>query len=476
MVDRAERESQSPLSEVQLSDRFPSAEEIRQREVERVIESVVRTRSVILPLVVVLLLPLVLLEPSPERIFALGLMTALAVSVTTFDRLRLRGGGRPSASQIPFDLLIGAVAQTVVIFTTGMIESPFIVAFVVLALLTGVALGRSRGSLLVMAGVTLALWAIALAETRADYFARWPGFFPPEGAVAGDTARVITKAAITNAILIVAHFVGLRVHKTIVKMIDEALHVRQQLVGALRDRNRELVGIAGGIAHELKNPLASIQGLVQLLQRSDENKERRFEVLNREVARMKDVLEAFLNFSRPLGELTIGEVHLEELFAELATLHEGLLSAHGITLDTELEWRGTLSCDRRKISQALTNLLQNAIEALPPGGRIVCISRIDGETIALGVKDDGPGLEPAMRDKAGQVVGSTTKKGGSGIGLAVSRAIAEQHGGRLVLAHPSTGGLEARIELPAPVIAPAATGPAPAPPGPPERRGWSSTR
>jgi signal transduction histidine kinase len=259
---------------------------------------------------------------------------------------------------------------------------------------------------------------------------------------------VLTKAAVLNVAIVVSALVGTGLHKSIQRMLDQAIIAREQALEALADRNHELSYLSSAIAHELKNPLASIQGLVQLLDRPTAPEERqgaRLEVLRKEVARMRDTLDEFLNFSRPLGDLTLEDVDIAALVAELDLLHEGLARARQLTVVPPAAGL-TLRCDRRKIKQALVNLLQNAFEATPAGGQITWVARRDARHVELGVRDTGPGLPPELLERG--AVGSTTKPGGSGIGLAVARTIAAQHGGQLVAENLPGGGCQVLLRLP----------------------------
>jgi signal transduction histidine kinase len=259
---------------------------------------------------------------------------------------------------------------------------------------------------------------------------------------------VVAKVAVINAILLGAFIVGTLMHRTINRMLDSAIGARENALDMLTTRNRELLELSSAIAHELKNPLASIQGLVQLLARGGANSQERIAVLEREVARMRDTLDELLNFSRPLGDLSKKPVPLSPLIEELTRIHEGLTHAKGITVVLPAKNPGTIVADPRKLGQALVNLFQNAIEAVATGGRIQWIAVERSGWLELGVEDDGPGIDPALKHRIGRQSGDTTKPAGSGIGLAVARAIAEQHGGTLSIEDREGGGVVALLRIP----------------------------
>lgn len=425
--------------------KLPGAEEIRRGEVERIIGSLIWVRPRLLPAMFALILAFVLLAPSRERFLGFGLILAFGLVVMAIDRRRNRGGYRPE--HVPWDIGIAAFLQTLVIATTGLVDSPFLVVWIVLALLAALALGPSRFFFGLVASMSAGMWLMAFIELQ--------GGITSVQLLAGpdrvELIRVVTRALVANGVLLAASFIGTRLHRAIRRMLDSAIDTRQELLRTLAERNQELIGLSSAIAHELKNPLASIQGLVQLVERGEGNREKRFEVLHRELGRMKDSLEEFLNFSRPVGDLTRERLDAVELSVSLNARHEGIAARRSVRLVPLA--RGPAACtieaDRRKLDQALGNLLLNAIEASPEGGEVEWVlERSEGE-LQVGLQDRGPGLAPEVRARLGRI-GVTTKPEGSGIGLTVARVIAEQHGGRLILEDRAGGGLSARLALPAP--------------------------
>jgi signal transduction histidine kinase len=162
---------------------------------------------------------------------------------------------------------------------------------------------------------------------------------------------------------------------------------------------------------------------------------------------MQTVLEEFLNFSRPLVPLALGDVDAAALCREVAALHEGMARERGV----ELAVRGgevPVRCDPRKAKQVLINLVQNALDASPPGGAV----EIEAERVGQGgarvrVLDRGRGVAPALA-AAVFSPGVTTKADGSGLGLTIARALAQQHGGDVALARRPGGGTVAELVLP----------------------------
>jgi signal transduction histidine kinase len=170
-------------------------------------------------------------------------------------------------------------------------------------------------------------------------------------------------------------------------------------------------------------------------------------VLRREVDRMQGILEEFLNFSRPLVPLNLRTIDLSRITNEVAGMHEGLCDMRNLRVELVTHAAVEVAGDPRKIRQILVNLLQNAIEACEPGARLWLRVAISDERAEVVIEDEGKGLDPAV---AGRVfeAGVTNKREGSGLGLAVARGLARQHGGDIALAERSPRGCTATLTLP----------------------------
>ncbi|MBI2372522.1 MAG: HAMP domain-containing histidine kinase [Deltaproteobacteria bacterium] len=421
------------------------AEEIRKRELLRIVQPFVRLRSVVLSAVLASVgLTIVLAAgATPPRMFAFGVALGLALAITLVDRPRIKRAG--ALTNPAFEIAIGVAAQTVIISITGLADSPFLAILAIVSVINGLAMGRTPGGFRVLGFASFALWVVVGLSLLAD--PAWPAFFEPVPASGFAFDACLLRGCVTQLMILASFAIGSVIRVAMIRMIDEALRAREQLVMALGERNQELLRMSGAIAHELKNPLASIQGLVQLLERGDENRAKRFAVLRREVGRMRGTVDGFLSFSRPLDSVTVEELDVAAVFDELTLIHEGLLAERKISVERELSATRLIRADGRKVRQALTNLLQNAIEATPAGGTISWIAQNRGDGVAIGVKDSGPGIADEIKERVGRV-GVTTKKDGSGIGLVVAKSIAEQHGGRLVLESSRERGLLALLELP----------------------------
>ena len=399
----------------------------------------------------------------PWRLALLALALAIAASVAWTYR-----GAEADPRRLPGPR--GAVAfaatvftvQTLVILATGGLLSPLPIIYVPTSLFVAVALGRRRAWLTVVALPLSTLAALAVAEIAAPERSLALPLFALSAGDGSRAASVGFFAGLVALAVLIGGALGDAMRVRLDRAWESASASQRALADHLRDRNAELVGLAGAIAHELKNPLAAISGLSVLLAKRaapGSREAEQLDVLVGEARRMARVLEEFLNFSRPVHPLTLGDTPLAPLVRDVAAAHEGLAERAGVRVALDLA-DVSARCDPRKLRQVLQNLLQNALEASPPGATVTVTLAPDGADLRLGVRDAGPGLSPLVGDPFRP--GATTKGGGSGLGLTVARAIAEQHGGALALTDAPGGGALAALTLPRGGPPDAAPPPAPA--------------
>lgn len=388
-----------------------------------------------------------------------GLLFASAAAVGIVGARDLRALRGRSFSVPLYAWVVGSVLafHTILIVATGGMDSPFLILYVPVAAISGFTLARPRRFLAaVLVPVTLT-WGFAAGELGRWWPPLTPGFLG--GPVPGGRAVVfvVTDAVVLSLVMLLGGLIGLSFRRAVERAAREAALARQEAVQGARERNRELVALSGAIAHELKNPLASIQGLAGLLAGRFPEGSREAQqtgVLLAEARRMGAVLEEFLNFSRPIHDLALRSIDPGAVASQAAALHEGVAADRGVTLETRVATRTALRADARKVKQVLANLLQNALDASPAGGRVVLVVRPGpGGGVVFLVDDEGPGLAADVRGRL-FTPGATTKAAGSGLGLVVARSIAEQHGGALTLEERPEGGVRATLTLPeAPTVA-----------------------
>ena len=435
---------------IDSTPQVPTPETIRQQELAKFVLRAMRARVIFVPIIAALATVLVLLDPTPWKLAVLAVCGIVWGSIVAMDLARVRQGRPYPYKFYPTEIIVAGLMQAGMILITGGMESPLVIIWIPLGMLAGVGLGNTLGRAWVLVAISAMIWLLALSGLLGWAPRTLPSFLQLDNGFHDNTVYILTKAAVLNMVIVVASQVGASLHGVFNRMLDQATCARQQTLELMAERNRELVHLSSTIAHELKNPLASIAGLVQLLAlgrgRADRQEER-FQMLGKEVDRMRCRLNELLNFSRPLGELNLRPIRPLDLMRELTALHEGMATERGVSLAPPAHDPDTAPGDRRKLKQALVNLLQNAIEASPVGATVQWVAARKDGYLLLGVEDRGPGFDPEARDACTRS-GFTTKEGGSGVGLAVARGIAEQHGGTLLLEDRGGGGARALLRLP----------------------------
>jgi signal transduction histidine kinase len=423
----------------------PGFEEIQRQETELRFGQMTRARLWLIPLFLALFGWLVAIDRAPWRIGLLAVALPIIAAFIVVEYRRFRAEGlRPGA--IDFNLVFASGGVILLVTASGGIDSPFLPVLFLIATATAL-FASPRASIALFGLQVLAVWALAL-EAALDLFPHLAldAFSAPRGQGNG---RALPTAIVFTVVLGVLRVASRAIRASLDAMLARSVGAQQESLRMHAERTEELTALSAEIAHELKNPLASVKGLAALLAQHlpDGKGAERLGVLRREVDRMQATLDEFLNFSRPLVPLALGDADVAALCREVAVLHEGMAQERGVSLAPPGE-RVSARCDPRKVRQILINLLQNAIDASPRGATVELVAEANGDGGArLSVLDRGRGIEPGLGDAAFQP-GVTTKESGFGLGLTIARALARQHGGDLVLRPRAAGGTEAVVTLP----------------------------
>jgi len=203
--------------------------------------------------------------------------------------------------------------------------------------------------------------------------------------------------------------------------------------------------VARRLAHEIKNPLTPITLSIHRLRRrtaEDPVANECFATILEETAHLERLADEFAHFAR-LPKPSLQPVNASEILHQVLEL----CAAHpGVRLVAELDGLPAVSADRDQFRQVCTNVVKNAIEAMPQGGCLRVRWERAGDRVALLFDDEGAGLEAASVPHLFEPT-FTTKPGGTGLGLAIVKRIVEDHGGSIAMGNRPEGGAWVRVEL-----------------------------
>lgn len=253
------------------------------------------------------------------------------------------------------------------------------------------------------------------------------------------------------------------------RAIADLVALRKRL--AVTERIAARREIARQVAHEIKNPLlpirASVETLRRLRARDDPAFDDYFDEATRtvldEVARITHIVGEFTRFAR-LPAPEPAPFDPEEAVRSVVALH----AAAGAPIDLEIEPCPELNADRDQLVQVITNLVQNAQQAVQdrPDGRVTVRVGRELDRFVLSVGDNGPGVAPEVRGRLFEPY-ATTKPEGTGLGLAIAQRIVAEHGGEITFHDAPRGGALFVVKLPL-------SGPTLLPEPPPESAGETS--
>lgn len=366
-------------------------------------------------------------EAEPRRVVALLTATTSFVLFFVYEAIRYRTRAI-HATALLRSLVLTVLGIGVGSASTGALASPLVI---MLAAPSGVgfaAFGRSRfsGWLALSLGLVVGLLALGSTRLQALALVGWRHDATIVAAVIASTALLYTGVgSLTHA------------HRDVARAL--AAHGDESIRHA-DERLRSWDAHGAQIAHELRNPLAAMRALVEItLESAEERAHRRLTVVAAEITRLEQLVEGYrsLATSAPFAPGERRETNVAELLATLVAVLEGRAARAGIELVCAPPRKGsppTFSLDRRRVTEAVLNLVQNAIQATPHGGHVrlshVCAS--DG-ALEIEVRDDGVGLSPTdlARLTSRDALAFSRTDGGTGLGVGLVRAVARQHGGDL---------------------------------------------
>jgi signal transduction histidine kinase len=378
-----------------------------------------------------------LMWPSAPRAQSLA-VTVLSAALLTFFAIeaviaRRREVGERWLYRSLVVTLLGLLGASL---GTGALASPFVPLLFAPAVTAFAAYGRSRASAVMFALLATGVLALALVPE---------GF--PFPALAPWLRRTMTAVTVVlAAALLRVSVAGLSdAHAEAGAALDR---LRGDLLAGASERALAVESIGAKVAHEIRNPLTAIRGLVDLLAptAADDRARRRFEVVASEVARIEGIVRDYLSFARPLSALRLQPVRLDAVVRDVIDILDARAHAAGVavTLDSvATEQRA----DPQRITEALLNLVGNAIEACERGGTVALVLVRVPEGATLTVRDDGRGMGAEQLARLGTPYASE-RPGGTGLGVVLAMQAIAQHGGTVGYASTRGVGTTVTIVLP----------------------------
>ena len=223
----------------------------------------------------------------------------------------------------------------------------------------------------------------------------------------------------------------------------------------LLEQYTEIASLAGGLAHEIKNPLSTLTLNLQLLSEDfadpENQRERRalqkIGTLQNECRRLEEILDAFLRFAR-ISELNPTPADLNQVVSEVIDFQSSHADSCNVVLRADLHAElPNVRLDGDLIKQAVLNLVLNALNVMEDGGELILKTRFDDRFVYLDVIDTGPGMNQEVMRRIFKPFFST-RRGGNGLGLPTTKKIVEGHHGRLLVESEPGKGTAFTIALP----------------------------
>lgn len=204
--------------------------------------------------------------------------------------------------------------------------------------------------------------------------------------------------------------------------------------------------LAAGVAHEIRNPLTSIRGFIQFIQEGNYKREY-FQTILSELDRIQSVVNEFLVLAKP-QVINFTPRNLSPLLHQVVELLQTEAILNNVQITVELDETATMvNCEENQLKQVFINILKNAIEAMPNGGRITIQLQQLGDSLSVRIQDQGEGIGEERIQKLGEPF-YTTKEKGTGLGLMISYKIIQAHQGNMKISSQRNKGTTVEITLP----------------------------
>ncbi|MDH4230648.1 MAG: ATP-binding protein [Nitrospirota bacterium] len=233
-------------------------------------------------------------------------------------------------------------------------------------------------------------------------------------------------------------FIGIFQDLTQIKKLEAEMQYREKWAA--------IGELSANIAHEIRNPLASLKGSIEMLKEGklpEKHRERLMDIALSEMERLNNTISDFLTYSSP-RHLEIQRIDLHSVLDRTLDLLKNAEQTVGITIRKDYEGQLFIHADPEKLSQVFWNLGVNAFEAMGNEGELTVSTRNNRDNAVIAFSDTGPGIAKSDIDRIFYPF-FTTKEKGTGLGLAIAYRIIEEHNGRLVVA--SRSGIKTTFDI-----------------------------
>lgn len=215
------------------------------------------------------------------------------------------------------------------------------------------------------------------------------------------------------------------------------------------ERMATLGELAAAVAHEIKNPLAGISGAIQVLREDMSEEDPRREIITevlQEVERLDRTIRDLLRFARPQEPQKM-DTELKELLTRTLGLIKLKAEKQNVVIETDIKKEVTINVDPQQLQQVLLNLILNALQAMPSGGKLTISADVEDGYCSITVQDTGEGILPEDLPNLFRPF-YTTRGRGTGLGLSISKNIVEAHGGSIDVESRPGKGTKFIVRLP----------------------------
>jgi signal transduction histidine kinase len=227
------------------------------------------------------------------------------------------------------------------------------------------------------------------------------------------------------------------------------LALQKQLIR--NERMAAIGGLAGGVAHEIRNPLAGISGALTMLARQiprDDDAQEVMAEIQRQIRRMEQLVEDLLSFARP-SKLHLEWIHVHSILAQAVGSIRNLPGLPDADVVLDLDERvPEIHADPRELEHALENLILNAVQATTGGGKVEVRTRLVADRVHIFISDNGAGIEPDVMPRIFEPF-FTTKARGTGLGLPLVRRAVDNNDGEITVRSSPGSGTIFQLTFPA---------------------------